>query len=356
MIFLMKLTLNENSFVFDREIVSLLLEIEEFKGQWKAYGNLAPERLSALKYIAAIESIGSSTRIEGSLLTDADVSRVVKLPVQTLKTLDEQEVAGYARLINRIFGSWKTMPLTEEIIQEMHVALMLPDKDEMHRGAYKTVDNQVAAFDAQGRHIGVLLETAGACETPFFMQELVGWTNTLLEERRLPSLVVIGMFIVAFLAIHPFADGNGRLSRALITLLMLRCGYGYAEYSSLERIFEETRQSYYIALRTSQKTLGKFEPDWNFWMLYFLQSLAKQVRNLKIKLEREVLMHKLPDQSRRIFELIQSRGPVSIQEAASALDANLYTLRSQFKKLTERGDLEPIGCGRATKYGLKCMV
>ena len=179
----MKLCLNEKSFVFTDEIVRALLEIEEFKGGWKAYGNLAPERLTELQRIATIESIASSTRIEGSRLTDAEVARIMAgLSSQSFRSRDEQEVAGYALLMNEIFDSWEEMPLTENIIKQMHSILMrVSDKDERHRGQYKTVENNVAAFDKSGQQIGIVFETASAFETPQCMEQLVDWTNLRLE-------------------------------------------------------------------------------------------------------------------------------------------------------------------------------
>ena len=352
---LMKLCLNEKSFVFTAEIVRALLEIEEFKGGWKAYGNLAPERLTELQRIATIESIASSTRIEGSRLTDAEVARIMAgLSSQSFRSRDEQEVAGYALLMNEIFDSWEEMPLTENIIKQMHSILMrVSDKDERHRGQYKTVENNVAAFDKSGQQIGIVFETASAFETPQCMEQLVDWTNLRLEEKKLPAPVIIGMFIVAFLAIHPFQDGNSRLSRALTILLLLRSGYVYVPYSSLESIIETTKQSYYIALRTTQKTLQTAEPNWNVWLIYFLQSLVKQVRHLKTKIEDEHLLKSMPEISLRIIEQIRTHGSLSITEAESLLKINKFTLRDHFKRLTAEGHLLKTGNGRATRYILK---
>lgn len=351
----MRLNLNEKSFVFDSEIVSLLMEIEEFKGCWKAYGNLAPDRLTELKRIATIESIGSSTRIEGGKLSDAEVSRIMAgLSSQSFKNRDEQEVAGYALLMNEIFDSWADMPLTENIIKQMHGILMrTSEKDERHRGAYKTVENSVAAFDKDGNQIGVVFETANAFETPFYMEQLVDWTNLLLTEKKLPVLVVIGMFIVSFLAIHPFQDGNGRLSRALTVLLLLRSGYAYVPYSSLESVIEASKQGYYISLRTTQKTLQNDEPNWNVWLTYFLKSLVKQVRNLKLKIEGEHLLRAVPELSLRIIEQIKSHGAMSVTEMGEVLQINKFTLRDHFKNLVKDGYLVPVGKGRATKYILR---
>lgn len=354
----MHLTLNDTSFSFTLEIVTQLLEIEEFKGGWKAYGNLAPERLTELKRIATIESIGSSTRIEGAKMSDADVSRILAgLSTQSFRSRDEQEVAGYALLMNQIFESWEDMPLTENVIKQMHSTLMkASSKDERHRGAYKTVENNVAAFDSQGRQIGVVFETASAFETPRCMQELIDWTNLRLEEKRLPALIVIGMFIVCFLAIHPFQDGNGRLSRALTILMLLRAGYVYVPYSSLESVIEASKQSYYVTLRTTQKTLQNDDPNWNVWLEYFLSSLVKQIRNLKKKIENEHLLRTMPELSLRIIELIKANGPSGIRGMASALKVNLYTMRDHCKRMVEEGHLVMVGSGRATKYALKMPI
>lgn len=350
----MKLHLNEKSFAFDNEIVSLLLEIEEFKGSWKAFGNLAPTRLTELKRIATIESIGSSTRIEGSKLTDLEVSKIMEgLSTQSFRKRDEQEVAGYAMLMNEIFESWEEMPLTENIIKQMHSILMRPSaKDARHRGAYKTIDNSVAAFDSKGHALGVVFETASAFETPHYMKQLVDWTNRLLSEKQLPSLIVIGMFVVSFLAIHPFQDGNGRISRALTTLLLLRSGYLYAPYSSLESVIEASKDNYYIALRTTQKTLQKTEPNWGVWLFYFLESLVKQQKNLEKKIQEEHLLRVMPELSLRIIEKIKFYGPMDIAQMAKLLKVNKFTLRDYFKKLVKDAYLVKLGSGRATKYDL----
>ncbi len=351
----MKLNLDETTVVFDKEMVSLLMEIEEFKGSWKAYGNLAPERLTELQRIATIESIGSSTRIEGVKLTDGEVSRIMAgLSTQSFTSRDEQEVAGYAFLMNKIYESWEEMPLTEDVIKQMHGLLMrFSDKDERHRGAYKTVENSVAAFDKNGRQIGVVFETATAFETPRCMEELTTWTNRLLLEKKLPPLIVIGMFVVAFLAIHPFQDGNGRLSRALTTLLLLRTGYVYAPYSSLESVIEASKQNYYLSLRSTQKTLQSEAPNWNFWFSYFLQALVKQVHNLRRKIENEHLLRTMPETSLRIIELIKQHGQISVADAEATLKINKFTLRDHFKRLVQDGYAIRVGRGRATKYALK---
>lgn len=197
------------------EILKHITEIDEFKGAWRALGNLAPEQLNSLKRVATIESIGSSTRIEGSKLSDKEVEVLLgNLEIKNFTTRDQQEVAGYADVMNIIFDSYKHIPLTENYIQQLHDELLqYSEKDTWHRGKYKTSTNHVEAFDADGNSVGVVFETATPFETPIRMQELVDWANGVMANKSLHPILMISLFVVEFLAIHPFQDENGRLSR-----------------------------------------------------------------------------------------------------------------------------------------------
>lgn len=353
----MLLDLNDGELVYEADMVEQLLQVEEFKGAWLAYGNLAPERLTELKRVATIESIGSSTRIEGVTLSDADVRRVMQnIGVQSFASRDEQEVAGYADLLALIHESWQDMPLTENIVKQMHGVLMRhSNKDERHRGAYKTVENHVAAFDPDGREIGVVFQTAAAYETPRMMTELIDGTNDDLEKKKRPALITIGKFVVAFLAIHPFEDGNGRLSRALTQLLLLRAGYTYAPYCSMESIIEKNKQRYYLALRRTQKTIFKEKlgtaTDWTPWLRFFLATLVRQVEHLRVKLAQEHLLERLPGLSVRIFEELKSE-PMSLAALSEHLRVSRSTVRDQMAKLVQNGKVRQVGQGRSTVYAL----
>jgi Fic family protein len=214
------------------ELLVLIAEVDEFKGAWRALGTLAPERLKALRHVATVESIGSSTRIEGSKLTDREVERLLaNLEIKKFSTRDEQEVAGYAEVMETIFQAWKEIPVTENHIKQLHRDLLChSDKDERHRGEYKTVRNDVGAFDAAGTMIGIVFETATPFDTPRRMTDLVQWLNDARELKRIHPLLIVAVFVVTFLEIHPFRDGNGRLSRALTTLLLLQAGYAPAHW------------------------------------------------------------------------------------------------------------------------------
>lgn len=245
-------------------MVRQIASIDEFRGSWQALQSMPQEYLSRLLHVATVESIGSSTRIEGSRLSNEQVDTfLAHLAATTFTSRDEQEVAGYADVMRLIFSSWTAMPLTEATIRQLHRLLLAHSpREDWHRGAYKTTSNAVAAFDANAQPVGVVFETADPFETPRLMTDLVDWTNETLDAGIHHPLLVIGAFVVVFLNIHPFQDGNGRLSRLLTTLLLLREGYAYVPYSSLESVVERNKGECYRALRQTQLTLRSDNPNW----------------------------------------------------------------------------------------------
>jgi Fic family protein len=337
------------------EILSIIARIDEFKGAWRALGRLAPDRLSALRRVATMESIGSSTRIEGSKLSDRAVEQLLSnLEIRSFATRDEQEVAGYAELMDLAFSSWQDIPFTENHIKQLHqILLRFSEKDTGHRGSYKTNPNSVAAFDERGIQIGIVFQTASPFDTPRLMTELVAWVNEEREEAHLHPLLIIALCVVVFLEIHPFQDGNGRLSRVLTTLLLLQAGYAYAPYSSLESVVEQSKEAYYLALRQTQGTIRTASPNWQPWLVFFLRSLAEQVRRLQKKVEREqIVLAAMPELQLQIVEFAREHGRVTIGEAIKLTGASRNTLKQHFRALVERGTLNQHGSGRGVWYGL----
>jgi Fic family protein len=338
------------------DILSLIARIDEFKGAWRALGTLAPGRLSALLRVATIESIGSSTRIEGSKLSDRDVERLLSnLQIKNLASRDEQEVAGYAEVMELVFSSWQDITFTENHIKQLHQNLLVySEKDAWHRGNYKTTSNSVAAFDDSGKQIGIVFQTASPFDTPRLMTELVTWVQEERTVGHLHPLLIIALWVVVFLEIHPFQDGNGRLSRALTTLLLLQAGYAYVPYSSLESVIEQNKEAYYLALRQTQGTIRTDAPNWQPWLAFFLRSLAEQVRRLEKKVEREKLvLATLPELSLQIVEFAREHGRVTIGEAIKLTGASRNTLKQHFRALIERGHLNQHGSGRGVWYELR---
>lgn len=252
-----------------QKMLRLVAAVDEFKGAWRALRSIAPERLTALRRVATIESVGSSTRIEGVRLTNAEIEALLSgLETRPLRSRDEEEVAGYAAL----------------------------------------------------------------------------------------TLLVIGAFVVRFLAVHPFQDGNGRLSRALTTLLLLRAGYAYVPYSSLESVIEENKESYYLALRRMQASFAQASAevvDWEPWLVFFLRALHAQTTRLQAKIEREGLIEgALPELSLRILEMARERGRLKSSEVVAVTGEARSTVRNRLNELVARRLLDRHGQGPATWYTL----
>ncbi|WP_109742332.1 Fic family protein [Arcicella aurantiaca] len=343
------------SLMLTKEFVNLMTEIDEFKGAWLALGNIAPDRLLQLRKVATIESIASSTRIEGSLLTDRQVEKLIgNLQIQKFETRDEQEVAGYADLMSIVFDNYNDMPLSENFIKQLHGYLMTySEKDQWHKGQYKKFPNHVVATDGFGQVIGIVFETTTPLETPVKMQELVDWTVENLNKRDWHPLLVIAFFTVVFLTIHPFQDGNGRISRVLTTFLLLKAGYHYVAYSSLEAVIEQRKPDYYWSLRQTQTSLNQDEPNWSPWVLFFLKSLKQQKDNLEIKIKRErLLLTQLPNMSQTILDLLRENGRITIKELQISTQYNRNTLQKHLESLVKTNQIQQNGQGKGTWYSL----
>lgn len=341
------------SFQPSNEILRLIASIDEFKGEWRVVESIEPERLTSLRRVATIESIGSSTRIEGAKLSDREVEALLgKLQSESFRSRDEEEVAGYAYVMETIQASWADMPVTEGIVLQLHRDLLrYSTKDQRHRGGWKTLPNHVAAVDPDGRQIGIVFETATPFDTPRLMQELFEWLAREEHNSTLHPLLRIAVFNVVFLAIHPFQDGNGRLSRVLTNLLLLRSGYSFVSFSSLESVIEHNKEAYYLALRRTQTTLDSDDADWEPWILFFLRSMHSQVDRLREKLGSRIGQPtSLSPLAERLAALLRERGALSVAEAVEATGANRHTLKDKFGELVKTGVAELHGKGRGAHY------
>jgi len=335
------------------EMLAQIAELDEFKGTWTGYKQLRPEQLKTLKKVATIESIGSSNRIEGNKLSDMEIEKLLShIDKESFKTRDEEEVAGYAEIMNIIFDNYSVIPLSENYIKQFHqVLLKHVGKDKRHRGEYKKLSNTVAAYDENGKEIGIVFETASPFDTPLLMEELVEWTRKNLDDPLLHPLIVIGVFVVHFLAIHPFQDGNGRLSRALTTMLLLKKGYVYVPYSSIESIIEAAKDGYYRALRRTQKNIWKGKVNYEPWLSFFLTTLQKQKNHLYNKIA--VLLTndmKLSRNQRAILALFDRKPEWTSAEISAELDMNLETAKKSLQVLTSYGYLAKQGATKGAWY------
>ena len=335
-------------------VLKLIAELDEFKGRWEMLGKLAPDKLQSLRRVATIESVGSSTRIEGAKLSDQEVDLLLRnLDISSFRSRDEEEVAGYADAMETVFTSWEHIHFTENHIKQLHgMLLKYSSKDQSHCGEYKKLPNNVEAFDASGKSIGVIFETASPFDTPRLMTDIVLSTAHVLTTAELHPVMVIAAFIVHFLAIHPFQDGNGRLSRVLTTLLLLKSGYRYVPYSSLERVVEESKDGYYRALRLSQKQIRTPEENLDGWVSFFLLCLKKQKDVLLRKIEQEKILERLSPVSEQLLAQAKERGRLTITEGVLLQGINRNTVKLHLRQLVQQGYLEQHGSGKATWYSL----
>ncbi len=334
-------------------LAGLLGEVDEFKGRWKAITWLSPEVLTRLRRSATIESVGSSTRIEGSTLSDREVETVLAgLETEAFASRDEQEVAGCARAMETVFDSAELLPATENHLRQLHqILLRFSTRDERHRGAYKVLPNRVAAFDADGKEVGVIFETTSPFDTPGEMEKLTAWLVRREAQRDLHPLLMIGVYIVVFLKIHPFQDGNGRLSRVLTTLLLLRAGYAYVSFVSLESIIEGNKNGYYRALRATQRTLDGGEGDWEPWLEFFLLMLRKQTEVLGRRVDSlHETLNRLSAAEREILDMVETQGRVTVAQAVAHSGESRNTIRKRLGGLVEKGFLVLDGKGRGAGY------
>lgn len=336
-------------------IWSLISRIDQLKGQWIGGARLNPQALGRLKRSVLVTSTGASTRIEGAKLSDEDVEKFLRgLSLKKFTDRDTQEVQGYFELLDHVFTSWKHIPFTEGVIKQLHRDLLkYADKDERHRGEYKKVENHVQALDEFGKSVGIIFETTPAYLTPKRMAELMEWSVCAFKEETCHPLLAISNFLVEFLAIHPFQDGNGRLSRVLTNLLLLKAGYPYVPYVSHEKLVEDNKAEYYVALRKSQATLGTTRENIVPWLEFFLGVCLRQAQ-----LAVDLLAHENIEKILSPKQLIVWRHLESVEEATpgdvtQATGVARPTVSQAIDVLMRLKKIERIGQGRTTRYRVK---
>ncbi len=334
-------------------ILSLLSRIDGLNGQWIGGANLSPQALSRLKHSVLVTSTGASTRIEGAKLSDAEVNKLMRgLATQKLADRDAQEVRGYYELLQIVFDSYPNIIISENVIKQLHAELLkYSSKDSRHQGAYKKLENQAEMKDTSGKVLSVLFETTPAFLAPKEMNELVTWTKDSLANKSYHPLLIISNFVVEFLRIHPFLDGNGRLSRVLTNLLLLQAGYAYMPYVSHEKLIEDNKTEYYITLRQSQKSFSTGKETIASWTTFFLTVLQAQAEQAIKLLSDESIENLLSPNQLLVWLYIKSIGEdTSVQEITDATNVARPTVRQAIERLLSLKKVQRIGLGRATRY------
>lgn len=336
----------------DGRIWELIARIDEVKGRWRAGSRLTPSLLTTLRQSVLITSAGASTRIEGSRLSDEEVEKVMRgLSVKKFRERDVQEVRGYLEVLQNVFDSSETLSMREGVIQHLHKELLhYSKKDVLHRGKYKQKENIVGVQNEKGEVEEIIFETTPAWLVQKEMTEIVEWTHQELERKEIHPLLVIGNFLVEFLKIHPFEDGNGRLSRVLTNMLLLRAGYHYMPYVSHEKIIERRKEEYYFALRQSQATFKTDRQSIEPWLLFFLSVIEEQGAQAIVLLEIEHLEDILSKKQLEVWYFISSREEASAGDVAKHTGIARPTVNQAVEKLLRLKKIKRIGQGRATRY------
>ncbi|MBO0953306.1 Fic family protein [Fibrella forsythiae] len=340
-------------FLTMQEVIRRIGLIDAFRGKWEALEQKNNRYLRELRRVATIESIGSSTRIEGAVLTNQEVEKLVRnVKITEFKTRDEQEVFGYYEALDLILEHAREIDLTEAYLKQLHgILLRYSDKDQRHRGGYKNLSNQVVANYPDGTQRVIFNATAPHLTEPQ-MQQMVDWVANALEKRQIHPLLVIGLFVYEFLSIHPFQDGNGRLSRLLTTLLLLKVGYDFAQYVSFEHIIEQRKADYYRALMAGQQHRGGAQETIGTWMVFFLDCL----QTLTDRLTSKYALYKdkggyLNARQQRVVAQVLTDQPVKLGDLARSLaDVSINTLKKDLHYLVQQGSLDRLGEGKATVY------
>lgn len=333
----------------DWDTISLISDIDRFDAQWSVIEQREGQSLRQLKTIATIRSVGASNRIEGNSMTDEEIDVLLKeIDVSKLVDRDSQEVVGYFDTLDMIADNYNNIDITASNIKSLHNLLMKHNqKDEWHRGDYKTLTNAVEATFGDGSKQIIFKTTEAGIETEDAMQQLIDWYN---DESEVHALIKVAAFVYEFLSIHPFQDGNGRLSRLLSTLLLLQNGYKWVEYISFEYEIEHRKSEYYRVLRACQS--NRPDEDITIWIIFFLDALNNIKHQLRSKLESSGMESQLSPREKSILLLIQNYPGIQSGEIATKLNIPNPTVKRILAGLRDQGLIIQHGTGRSISYSI----
>lgn len=334
--------------------VTALLTFERRHGDWASRTSTDALGLASLNRRALVESVRASSCIEGIRYPSEDVARMLfEDTPASWRYPDQWAIKGLGAIYQKIYREADDLPLTEALLFELHETLYRFSPDTVaHAGHYKSRENAVVSHAPDGT-LTLLLETVPASTTPQAVRALIDWTNQALSSPVFISpVIVIGMFVASFLAIHPFEDGNGRLSRALSTLLLLRAGYDLFRYQSIESLIERDVEHYYASLRLTQKTLTKASPMWEPWMQFWASALSRTAGAAEKQRLAQTSTEPLSQGAVAIMKLLEAHTSLSVSAVARLTGTNKFTVRDQLYSLWRAGFLVRRGKGRATTYAL----
>ncbi len=333
----------------DWKLIETISTIDRFDASWSSIEKREGNSLKQLKTVATIKSVGASTRIEGSNMSNEEVEVLLSnIDISKMKDRDQQEVLGYFNALDLISESYKDIEITEGNIKNLHnVLLKYSKKDDWHRGDYKQQSNVVEATHTDGTKQVIFRTTEPGLETKEAMKSLIKWYRT---DNQTHPLVKCALLTYDFLSIHPFQDGNGRLSRLLSTLLLLKNGYKWIEYVSFENEIEHRKNEYYRVLKTCQQNRPNENVD--AWVNFFFDSLLSIQEQLINKLEISGVETKLSPREKSILVFIGNNPGCKSGVIAEKLGIPNPTVKRILPNLIEKNLIEKHGNGPGTNYTL----
>ena len=329
------------------EIVSMLSQIHEFKGEQNLFIEAKSDTLTQLVEIAKIQSTEASNKIEGIYTSDERLRKLV-INKTTPKSRNEQEIAGYRDVLSTIHENYDFIPVKPSIILQLHRDLYKFSGKSIG-GAYKNSDNVIAEEDSEGNRF-VRFQPVPAWETPGAIEALCTAFDDVISKNEADPLLIIPMFILDFLCIHPFNDGNGRMSRLLTLLLLYRTGYIVGKYISIEKVIETTKDTYYEALQDSSLGWHEEKNDYAHFVRYMLGVILSAYRDFSTRVK--VLTTSGLSKPERIREIIKDTlGKITKTEITQKCpDISQVTIQRTLNELVKTGDILKIGGGRYTSY------
>lgn len=334
------------------KLYTSIAEIDAVKNTFRLTHKLLPQTIERLTQFVIVTSTGASNRIEGNKLSDEEVEALYKtLRIKSFKTRDQQEVAGYLESLQLVFEHYQDIPISESSILQLHKStLTYSEKDQRHMGQYKFGPNRVEAKDQSGNVVGVIFDPTPPHLVQKEMRELIGWYDWANEENFKHPLILAANFIFEYLAIHPFQDGNGRTSRLLTNLILLQQGYGFTSLVSHEKLIEQHKADYYLALNKAQKSWKNDKEDVSLWLLFIFDIFYQQAKEAHKILESDQFEYLLSEKQMAFWQWAKLQGEFSRKIAIEALGFAPRTIEEITKKLLGMKKLERLGRGRATRY------
>ena len=329
------------------EIVMYLTQIHEFKGAPTLSIEAKADTLSQLVDIAKIQSIEASNKIEGIYTSDERLKALVKDSTRP-RTRNEREIAGYRDVLNTIHENHDYIPPKPSIILQLHRDLYKFEGMDIG-GRYKTSDNIIEEQDAEGNK-SVRFRPMPAWETPEAIEKICQSYDEALNSENIDALIIIPMFVLDFLCVHPFNDGNGRISRLLTLLLLYRSGYIVGKYISIEKLIEQTKEIYYESLQLSSAGWHENKNDYEPFVKYMLGVIVAAYRDFSSRVS--LLTTQGMSKPDRVKEIIRATlGPITKTEIlAKCPDISQVTVQRALADLVDKGDIVKLGGGRYTKY------